>query len=148
MTPTMAKRFFNGKIGDIYPPREVMFLDITPCFFNCFGFGCHCCFDLFYIRRLCHTVLFSLTFHFLLLKSSRFVYLIFLNLTIKFNTCQNILIASFFLVINDTSMSTFKCTHHQLRSLMLARIFTFTVQPLKYHNPGAAPTCICRVPAK
>ena len=34
----------------------------------------------------------------------------------------------FVLVNNHTGMCTFKCTHRQLRSLILGRVFSFTVQ--------------------
>ena len=33
----------------------------------------------------------------------------------------------FLVVIHHSCISTFKCTHHQLRSLILARIFSFTI---------------------
>ena len=80
-----------GNIGIIYSLGELAHNNVTPCFLTCLG--CHRCFALFTPMSQVSLYIHSFVS---LLKSTRFVFLTFLNITAALHTCRNILTLSFF----------------------------------------------------
>ena len=78
------------------------------------------------LTRPCHGVLLSLTYYFFFYKIYLFGIFELLNITLKFTPVKTHFIVFLLLFITPV-LSTFKCTHRQLRSLITERIFSFTV---------------------
>ena len=78
------------------------------------------------LTRPCHGVLLSLTYYFFFYIIYLFGIFELLNITLKFTPVKTHFIVFLLLFITPV-LSTFKCTHRQLRSLITERIFSFTV---------------------